>query len=197
MGQRQNLSDILPGSQKDSIAATWESTTAADDFVTLPKGTYVAHIIGGELFTSKSNSTPGFKLRFKVLEGEHEGRHFWHDVWLTAAAMPMAKRDLGKLGITNIEQLEQPLKGLIRVEAKVALRRDDDGNEFNRLQNFKVLGIDEPQRDAFAPTDDTPAEAADTVAFEFGENQQNGESAEDIETPSAAVAPTMCEGAEI
>ncbi|MGB1885124.1 MAG: hypothetical protein ACPHUF_14565, partial [Gammaproteobacteria bacterium] len=40
-----------------------------------------------------------FKLTFRVLEGEHEGRQFWHDVWLTAAALPMAKHDLAKLGI--------------------------------------------------------------------------------------------------
>jgi len=30
-------------------------------------------------------------------------------VWLTPAAMPFAKRDLGKIGITNLKQLEQPL----------------------------------------------------------------------------------------
>ena len=55
--------------------------------------------------TSKTKGTPGYKLAFRVLEGDHQGRQFWHDVWLTPAALPMAKRDLAKLGVTALEQL--------------------------------------------------------------------------------------------
>jgi hypothetical protein len=40
------------------------------------------------------------------VEGEHADRVVWHDVWLSDAALPMAKRDLGKLGITSLEQPE-------------------------------------------------------------------------------------------
>lgn len=105
------------------------------------------------MFTGRTNGTPGYKLTFKVLEGDHAGRQFWHDIWLTPAALPMAKRDLGKLAVTDLEQLERPLPPGIRCAVKLALRRDDDGSEYNRVRRFDVLGIDEPERDAFAPDD--------------------------------------------
>ena len=123
-------------------------------------------MIGGELFTAKSG-TPGYKLTFRVIEGEHAGRQFWNDVWLTPAALPMAKRDLSKLGVTSVDQLEKPLPSGIRCSCKLALRRDDDGTEYNRVRAFDVVGIDsEPAADDdFAPpappseapaTDDSP-----------------------------------------
>ena len=92
---------------------------------------------------------------FKLLDGDHAGRQFWHDIWLTPAALPMAKRDLGKLSVTSLDQLEQPLPAGIRCAVKLALRRDDDGTEYNRVRRFDVVGIDEPERDAFAPADES------------------------------------------
>ena len=141
---RKSLSDILHGSDREIITQQWGETKAAEDFVPLPSGEYVARIVGGELFTSKTKDTAGYKLTFKVSEGEFAGRYFWHDVWLTPAALPMAKRDLGKLGVTALEQLEGPLPPGIRCRVKLALRKDDDGNEYNRVKRFEVVGIDEP-----------------------------------------------------
>ncbi len=182
------LTDILTGADRDTIKSAWQNTDAAEDFVPLPAGEYVAHIVNGELFNAKTG-TSGYKLTFKVIEGEHADRRFWHEVWLTPAAIPMAKRDLGKLGITDIDQLEEPLPQGIRVQAKVALRRDDDGNEYNRVRGFKVLGIDEPQQDAFAPDDnpepeqtpstDSDGESAEKAeeddSFDFGHNRANAQ----------------------
>jgi len=34
-------------------------------------------------------------------------------------------------------------------EWRLTVRRDDDGNTYNRVQRFDVLGIDEPEKDAF------------------------------------------------
>ena len=65
----------------------------------------------------------------------------------------MAKRDLAKLGVTALEQLERPLPPGIRCKVKLALRRDDDGTEYNRVKHFEVVGIDPPELDAFAPID--------------------------------------------
>lgn len=157
------LSDILNtgGQSGDDLRAAWNDTAAATDFAPLPSGEYVARIIAGELFTGRTNGTPGYKLTFKVLEGPHDGRQFWHVIWLTPAALPMAKRDLGKLGVVDLEQLERPLPAGIRCAVKLALRRDDDGSEFNKVRRFDVLGIDEPARDAFAPADDDGSDAAD------------------------------------
>jgi hypothetical protein len=81
----------------------------------------------------------------------------------------MAKRDLGKLGVTSLEQLERPLPPGIRCRVKLALRRDDDGTEFNRVKSFEVVGIDTPAQDAFAPR----IAAGDTEQAEAND-QDNG-----------------------
>ena len=150
---RKSLSDILHNGDRQNLSRAWGETEAAEDFAPLPSGEYVARIVGGELFTSKTKGTAGYKLAFRVLEGDHQGRQFWHDVWLTPAALPMAKRDLAKLGVTALEQLERPLPPGIRCKAKVTLRKNDDGAEYNRLRSFDVIGIDEPEQDTFAPAD--------------------------------------------
>ena len=162
------LSDILNNGDGERIRRKWNETEAADEFGPLPPGEYVAHIIDGDLEQSRSKGTPGYKLEFKVIEGEHSGRHFWHDVWLTEAALPQAKRDLGKLGVTDLSQLEQPLPRFIRVTAKVVLRRDDDGAEYNRVRRFDVVGLDEPEKDEFAPADDVTEAAGTDAAAEVG-----------------------------
>jgi hypothetical protein len=156
---RRKLSDILNAGD-DTLRDAWQRTEAATDFAPLPAGTYTARIIGGELSAAKTG-TPGYKLTFKVLEGEHTGRQFWSDVWLTAAALPMAKRDLAKLGVTRLEQLEAPLPPGIRCAVKLALRAEDDGTAYNRVRSFDVLGIDaDPTADDdFAPEPTPTADA--------------------------------------
>ena len=147
----QKLSDILANGSADSLRKQWGETEAAGEFDPLPAGEYVARIIGGELTTAKTKGTPGYKLTFRVLEGAHEGRQFWDDIWLTPAALPMAKRDLSKLGVSELDQLEQPLPAGIRCRVKLALRKDDNGAEFNKVRRFDVEGIDPPELDAYAP----------------------------------------------
>lgn len=146
------LTDILAegGYGGDDFSENWKNTNAAGDFEPLPSGTYVCHADRGELETSR-NATPGYKLTFKVVDGENAGRLVWHDLWLTPAALPMAKRDLLKLGIDNPAKMELPLPPGIRCKVKVALRRDDDGNERNRVVRFEVIGVDKPVVDEFAP----------------------------------------------
>ena len=166
MLQRKKLTDILRNGGVGGIRRAWESTQAADDFKPLPEGEYLARIVTGELFTSKSNATPGYKLAFEVAEGEHVGRRFWHDLWLTPAALPMTKRDLAKIGVNSPEQLELLLPPGIICNVKLALRRDDDGTEYNKVRSFQVERIETPEPDPFAPSDgvlNKPIpEAADT-----------------------------------
>ena len=163
---RKSLSDILRNGERERLSTAWGETQAAEDFAPLPSGEYVARIVGGELFTSKTKGTAGYKLAFRVLEGDHQGRQFWHDVWLTPAALRMAKRDLAKLGVGALKQLERPLPPGIRARVKLALRRDDDGTEYNRVRRFEVVGIDPPEADVFAPGDraepppDTPVDTS-------------------------------------
>jgi hypothetical protein len=160
MNQRKKLSDILH--DRDNLRKAWDQTEAAAEFAPLPPGEYTFRILSGELFMSK-RGTPGYKLTLEVTEGEHEGRRAWCDFWLTPAALPMTKRDLTKIGVNNLEQLEQPLPVGILIRAKLALRRDDDGIESNQLRRFQCIGI-EPG-DAFEP----PPEEVDQGGTDQGE----------------------------
>jgi hypothetical protein len=149
---KMRLSDILSNSGgNDDLKNLFDTTEAAGEISPLPNGEYVAHIVAGELETSRVKGTPGYKLTFKVIEGEFIGRRFWLDCWLTPAAMPQTKRDLLKLGVNSLEQLENPLPRFIRCKCKLALRRDDDGNESNRVKSFEVVGFDKADDDPFAP----------------------------------------------
>jgi len=67
--------------------------------------------------------------------------------------MPMTKRDLNKLGVTDIEQLESPLPTGIRCKVQLVLRCNDDGTQYNRVRSFTVTGMDpDPHMDPdFAP----------------------------------------------
>lgn len=144
------LSDILNGHGGD-FNDVWDDTVPAGEFRPIPSGEYVCHITRGELEASRTRGTPGYKLEFTVIEGDYKGRRVWHDCWLTPAAMPQSKRDLGKLGITSPEQMERPLPRWFRCRVTVVLRRDDDGIERNRVRSFEVIGIDKPEADPFAP----------------------------------------------
>lgn len=147
--QRKKLSDILRNTR--DFEQAWDSTEAAADLAPLPPGEYAAHLHALDLFNAKTKGTPGAKLTFRLIEGEHAGRFVWCDLWLSAAAMPLAKRDLAKLGITTRAQLEQPVPPGIRCAVKVALRTADDGTAYNHVSRFDVLGIDKIEPDPFAP----------------------------------------------
>src|SRR5690348_12954625 len=181
MNERKKLSDILRGSDRDALAKHWKDTEAAKDLAPLPPGEYLFRILAGELFTSKGQGTPGYKLSLEVAEGEHEGRRCWHDIWLTPAALPLAKRDLGKIGVSDLEQLEHPLPAGILIRAKVTRRKNEDGTEFNRVVRFETAGI-EPG-DAFEPETEAPPEApaeeavSEETSFPFGTNFLNGAAA--------------------
>ena len=185
------LSDILNGSS-GGFNDVWNSTQAAGDFGPVPRGEYECHVTRGELESSRTKGTPGYKVEFSILDGEFRGRKLWLDCWLTPngtyfssvtrrvsegnagkcrfrspsltrrvakvsaigltpAALAQSKRDLGKLGITTPEMMEQPLPRGIRCKVQAVVRRDDDGIERNRVRSFEVIGRDEPEADAFAP----------------------------------------------
>ena len=144
------LSDILNGNGGD-FATVWNKTEAAGDFGPIPKGDYVCHATKGELESSRTKGTPGYKIEFTIIEGDFQGRKLWHDCWLTAAALPQTKRDLGKLGISTPEQMERALPRWFRCKVSAVLRKDDDGVERNRIRSFEVIGTDKPEVDPFAP----------------------------------------------
>ena len=149
--QRKSLRDTLPAGGQDMLSQAWETTQAAADFTPLPKGEYVCRITAGTLQNSKNKGTPAYKIEFTVSEGPYAGRKIWHDCWLTGAALPHTKRDLSKLGVTSLTQLERPLPAVFVCRVKVALRTDDDGTERNKVQGFEVIRTEKPPVDPYAP----------------------------------------------
>jgi hypothetical protein len=170
MGERKKLSDILQNSERERLERAWASTKPADDLKPIPPGPYRCRILSGELFTA-STGTPGYKIKLEVLAGEHAGRLLWHDSWLTEDAMNLAKRDLGKLGVEDFEQLERPLPRGIIVKASVGREPDDSGVERNRVRWFDVVGIEAPEPDPFAPPPE-PGSTADADGFDRASGEQ-------------------------
>lgn len=151
--ERKRLTDILrDGDARAKLRTVWETTTAATDgYAPLPAGTYRCTITEGALFESRSG-TPGYKITFKVADGPHAGRLLWSDLWLSEAALAMTKRDLARLGVVSLEQLEQPVPQGFIVDAKVATRTSDSGTEYNVVKGFDVITFEPPKPDPFAPS---------------------------------------------
>jgi len=175
MNERKKLSDILRGSDRDALPKKWKDTEAAKELEPLPPGEYLFRILSGELFNAKTG-TPGYKLTLEVAEGEYEGRRAWHDIYLTDDALKIAKRDLPKIGVTDLKQLEQPLPAGILIRAKVVRRKSDSGTDYNKIDRFEAAGIEAPG--AFAP----PPEADD-------KEQQDGANASGESFPFGAHSP--------
>ena len=161
-GPKKNLSNVLAAAtNRDLLRELWDQTKPADEFgKPLPRGEYVTHVEKGELFKARTKGTAGYKLTFGVAEGPHAGKKIWLDIWLTQKNLGNAKRDLGKLGVTSLNQLNHPLPPGIRCLVKLVLRKDDDGIEHNEVRSFEVVGIDAPEPNPFAPTTAAPPESA-------------------------------------
>lgn len=152
---RPKLSDILRRNETENMVDLWNATEAAKEYEPIPEGTYTCHLIEGHLSQSRSG-TPCYKCTFRVIDGPHEGRRLWWEIWLTQKAMAMAKRDLAKLGIQRPEQMEQPVPQWLRCRVVVTIETDDSGTARNRVRNnVEVIGKDTPEADPFAPADTT------------------------------------------
>lgn len=150
--------DILPNGNNgdDDLFRQFDDAQAADDLKPLPKGLYVVVALSGELTTAKTG-TRGYRVNFKVIEGEHAGRRLWRTWHLTPAAMPYTRRDLAKIGIDNGDKMKRPLPADRFVcKLSVVLRTGDDGIERNEISNIELLRVQEPPADAFAPPPASP-----------------------------------------
>jgi hypothetical protein len=134
---------------KSPIAELWDSTEAATDYTPIPSGTYEMEAVRGKRFDSKQG-TPGYKITWRVKDGELEGRLVWQDLWLTKAALPMTKRDLAKLGIQSGEQLDKPLADGIVAKVQLVRKAADSGTEYNEVKRFDGVRV---ESDPFSPMD--------------------------------------------
>jgi hypothetical protein len=166
MQNRKRLSDIISdNSALEKVKKTWRTVEAAQDLSPVPRGMYRCRILAGELFQAKSG-TAGYKATFEIVDGDYQGRRLWWDCWLTEAALPLAKRDLGKLGITDLSQLEESPPAGILLGVHAVVRRRDDGGEYNHVTRFEVVGVepgdpfgpDQIDIDVSAPVPPAPAQ---------------------------------------
>lgn len=156
MHERKPLSGIVSaaaGSGGDDIFDLFDSTTAADDFGPLPKGSYVCVAAKGELTTARTG-TAGYTIEFRVKEGEHTDRRLWMTKYFTPAAMPYTKGMLLKFGITSKDQLTRPFPSNRFVcKVTVTVRTADTGESRNEVKAVDIVGVQEPTADPFAPRD--------------------------------------------
>ena len=149
--RKKSLTDCLPkGTITDAMQQAFVSADIAKDLLPLSPGEYPCRVLTGELVNARTG-TPGYKVAFEVTEGENVGRRLFLDLWLTPAAMPYTKRDLAKIGVTELAQCKRPLPPGMLATVRVSVRKDDDGNTFNRVRSFDVTGVE--KADAFAPKD--------------------------------------------
>lgn len=140
----QSIRESGGETQSQSWAEAWNTTEAAGLYAPLPSGKYAARAIRGELGNNRKG-TPRYRVDFEIIEGEHVGRRLAHEFYLTPAALPLSKRDLGMLGIERPEQMEHPLRP-VRVVLRVALRVDDDGTQFNLVRGIERVAYAAPAR---------------------------------------------------
>ena len=152
MENRKKLTEIVGGASS-WLNNNWDNIPPAPDYGNpVPSGRYSAHLKEVRPFQAKTG-TPGLKLVFEIIEGEYKGRLCWYDIWLTAAAKSQAVRDFAKLGVKNRAQLDQPVPRWLRCQIRVVIHRSDEGDEFNRVKAFEVIGVDKPETDPFAGDD--------------------------------------------
>lgn len=153
MNTRKPLAGILAGSVRsnEDILDQFDTTSAADDYGPLPKGSYVAVAVSGAMSTAKTG-TPGYTVEFRVIEGELTGRRLWRTWYFTQAAMPYTKRDLAKLGLDSKDKLTAPFPAnRLVVKLTVTVRTLDDGTAGNEVKQLDLLRVQEPEADPFAP----------------------------------------------
>lgn len=115
---------------------------AAPEYEPLPAGEYEAGLVSGS-FSESRQGTPGYTITFEIRDGEQAGRRLSDTLWLTPAAIPFTKRDLSKLGITSFEQMKRPVPEGIVCRLRVALRRDDDGTQYNKLRSWEPVRLEQ------------------------------------------------------
>jgi len=129
-----NLADIFDGTPTGAgLAAAFDGTAPAERREPIPPGEYPARAVDSELGHNRKG-TPYYAMRLEIASGEHAGRRLVARWYLSGAAMPYTKRELAGLGLETFAQLERGDMpgGLLRV--RVALRRGDDGAEFNEVR---------------------------------------------------------------
>ena len=159
-----SLREILSKNDRKAIEDTWASTSAAEDYSPIPRGNYNAKLL--KLKTGQiPNGKPYVKQIFQIEDGEFCGRRVQMTLWLTTPAMPYTKRELSKIKILQLEELENPIPKHFICRIYVVKEKQNDGREFNNVKSFNVLSFEPEEADPFAPqANPVPNSTTSTVA---------------------------------
>ena len=141
-GDEKEGSELFDG-RLGQLSELWNSTQAAPDYEPVPAGIYDVDLVSGKRFFARTTGTPGYLLTLRIVGGEYEGQMIWYKLWLTPRGISHAKKELAKLGLYELGQLEQTIPKGIRCRVRVVLQTRDDGTMENRVRNFIVTFIDE------------------------------------------------------
>ena len=96
----------------------------------------VAAVVGFERFESPQKRTPGLKVRFVVLDGEHAGKCVDRDYWLTENALgqladlALAKGHEEPFDPEDDDDIAKAIMGkAVEIKTKTRRYNDKDGNE--------------------------------------------------------------------
>jgi len=78
----------------------------ATDFTPLPEGKYLCVLANVEETTTKETSQPLWKLKFRVIEGEFEGRAIFDNMVFTEKAMKRVKLMCSRLGLDVSKEID-------------------------------------------------------------------------------------------
>ena len=133
--KKSSLMDIIRGDIQQ-LTPIWNDTQAADDYKPVPAGSYRCRIVEGKTILSKKR-TPGYRLTFEIVEGEHKGNRLFNVIWLTPNAIHLAKRDLPKVGINSPEEvMDKVFLKEVHADVVVGRLKGDDGLPYNRVRQF-------------------------------------------------------------
>lgn len=127
----------------DNVLKQFEAAPSGNE--PLPSGNYTAKIVSGELFEAKTG-TPGYKITWKVIDGEFADHLFWQDLYLSAKAMNGSKWRLVKLGITD---LRNPPPAGICAELELAIKSGEE-TDFNEIKKIIKVWKDEKEEKPLA-----------------------------------------------
>lgn len=124
----------------------WNTTEAARDYSPVPAGTYTVDLVEVSRDTTR-NGNPCVNLELQIREGEYARRFIRYSLFLTPKATAYAKRELGKIGVTRLEQLDSPPPKGIRCSVAVSKQTEDGGRHKSKVTAFEFLGIDAADED--------------------------------------------------
>ncbi len=115
----------------------------------LPSGTYEMELVDLSRGVSQ-NGSKRWTAVLQVVNGPHQGRRIWYDVYFTPAAKPFFWERMGKLGITCEADLQTPPLGR-RFLVRTYHEAGGDGRLWTRVGEIAVMP---PKTRASAPPQD-------------------------------------------